>query len=162
MRQSTYALYQVLDNPPSCSHKYESQTKIEKGMIKGYQYYSELFPIRNKGSDGTGIKSYDWDWENSPNIFTDKVLSSAESFYAVINPLLDDFRAILKERLNVEPDAEPTYFVSATKSYARTLEKAYSTCYDANKNVTNIYDAIRDVQDYVRGAMLYTDKNLLK
>jgi hypothetical protein len=56
MRQAVYALQQNLDNPPNCTHPYNSQLEIERGMIAGAELYQNKYPLReNKGDDDFGI-----------------------------------------------------------------------------------------------------------
>jgi hypothetical protein len=62
----------------------------------------------------------------------------------------------------VTPGTEPRYFSSGIKGYARTIDKALTQCYNKKKfNFTDINDSIRVLQDLIRGAMIYTDKDQL-
>jgi hypothetical protein len=40
-KSATYALYQDLKNPPSCTQKYEHQTPVEKGMNAGAERFEK-------------------------------------------------------------------------------------------------------------------------
>jgi hypothetical protein len=130
-------------------------------MINGSKAYSNEIPLRPPLKDDFGIKEFDSGWVNSKDVVTDDILSTPEKYYAFVTSRLDIFNKAIKDRLGYEQNVEPRYFVSGTKGYARMVDKSYATCWDPNRNIHDKYDAMRDVQDYVRGMLLYTDKEAL-
>jgi hypothetical protein len=112
-------------------------------MIAGANEFGKVVPVRPPISDDFGIESFDSGWTNTKDIVTDDILSTPEKYYAFITPKVAVFNKLIKDRLGVEPDVAPYYFVSGTKGYERMVDKSYTSCWE--KGITDRFDAMRDV-----------------
>ena len=129
-------------------------------MCGGAKQYQSKYPQRNQGGDDMGIKPFDEGNRNSKETIPDSILEDRDKFAEFFAPYLTEFRQKVEDILGIVPEKAPYYFVSGVKGYDRTVEKSIGSCYE--KGFTNLNDAMRENEDYVRGAITYTDLNLLK
>lgn len=92
---------------------------------------------------------------------TDSVLSDEAHLDTFLKNYVQLYTEKVKLLLGYEADPDnPPYFIGVAKGYPRIVEKSIGECYK-NENL-DMYSAMRETSDMVRGMIIYTDLEKLK
>ena len=132
-------------------------------MVAGSQHYGKEQPERKHLTDDQGIKEFDIrsEYPDLNKVLTDSVLSDEAYLDDFLKKYIQPYTDKVKQILGYDADPDnPPYFIGVAKGYPRIMEKSIGECYK-NESI-DVYTAMRQTSDMVRGMIIYTDIEKLK